>query len=318
MDLDLIALGDELHRLPDLRGGVAHHAGELLEHRPQWHHAQRPRQILQLADDRTGVRDLAEQRVLGTVANRPLAGDQGLRDHGLCGHQLVHEVGEAVEPIDPDADRGFLGLRPRLGNVARDYGRKNPVGGTVQRYRFGVDRPQRHVTGERLEQREVALRNRQTPVAMEGARDHREERLEHVSGLQRQVGAPPREGDLPVAHAAQQRLGVMCARGNARQPQEARRPLHGVKGAEHPVHRLRIRRVPLEGQQRRFRVCDALAAFFEELSEQVAIDVVGQAFDHRAAVAIGEVGGVRQLRTGNLRRHRPRGRVVERVRRHWL
>jgi hypothetical protein len=103
--------------------------------------------------------------------------------------------------------------------------------------------------------------------------DRAEERLEHVDRPQREVGAPALVGDLVVAHAREERLGLVRERRQAVEPEERRRALHRVEGAEHGVDRLVVVGRALEREQRLLRRRHALAALGEEVPQQLGVDV---------------------------------------------
>jgi hypothetical protein len=95
------------------------------------------------------------------------------------------------------------------------------------------------------------------------------------SARRRKIGIPAAVADLPVAHPAEQGLGVMAEIRDKPELHEPGGPLDGVEGPKDPAHRLGVVGVMLKGEQGLLRALDEFGALGDELGQIRS----GSAFD---------------------------------------
>ena len=261
----------------------------------------------ELPDDLGRVDDLFGQTVTLAVQHPGI-----LRDHRVGDDELADHVDQPVQPLRAHPHRGFNDLAAaahlilgaqrlsHVGDTRRlrlDQGDAQLLIGVLAQGLLDLapidlalrDQDVADARGRGLlflrdagrfrvfqhRQELVVPRGLEQGLATQGTFHGLHHGLDHVQPLQRQVCVAAAVADLPIAHAAEQGLGVMPELRNQAEFEKGRGALDGVKGAEDLAHGFHIPGVMLEGQQRLFRILDEIGALVDEFGHEVHVEVFG-------------------------------------------
>jgi hypothetical protein len=237
VDVDFLAVHDDVALLAELGAQVADDAGEFAEDGADRLHAGSHDRLLELG------RDLIEARGDGFDAEVGVGG-QGLNELIASQHQLAGQVHEAIENADLHANAGFgAGRRVRAGGDGRGFDGYGWRGLSRCDYRRRFRRDRRGFNGRLVPRGNAIGRIAVFDAAVEACEDHVECNDVHldvdavrsfgvVDQLIQGVGGPEHDvdhrrggGQLAIAHPAQDVLEAVGQFVDGRQAQEPGRAL---------------------------------------------------------------------------------------------